>query len=148
MNRAKYVAMILLAVVFLFWPFLLCHAQAPAPAQDITYVQEGARSPFSGMLFPMDTAARWRNRIDLLEHQLTLDVQREHDIAQIRYDAYEERLATLRTQMEADRTTLQRALDSSQRRGLRSHPMLWYSLGAATVVVLVVTTSIAVSTAH
>jgi len=119
---------------------LVSPVSAQAVEQEPTYVQERTLAPFSGMLFPSDIAMRWAQRIQFLEHQLTIDVQHEQAIAQVRYDAYEQRLELLRQQLENERTAAREALARTERRRLVQKPGFWYAAGVLTTVLLIVTT--------
>ena len=82
-----------------FFPFLLCifvhtavASAQPAPVQEIPYLAQGRTAPFDGFLVRGSDLAQWRQRIELLEHQLTLDVSTA------------ERIATIQVSLEAART--------------------------------------------
>lgn len=86
-------------------------AAAGVSAQDeIVPLEEGTAAPFTGMLFPTETAVRWRHRIELLEERLTLDVERAEAIGALRLRLAEDTLRIRTEQYDDDRETLREGI--------------------------------------
>jgi len=135
-------------------PFLLCflaHASMasaqPVPtAPEIPYLAQNRPAPFDGFLVRGPDLAQWRQRIELLEHQLTLDVTTEQRIAavqiqleQARTEAVTARL-TLRERLWTEQaTTLTRDLAAARKdavRGFWESPTLWFAFGVLVTAAL------------
>jgi hypothetical protein len=131
---------------FFPFPFLFCvlaHASMaaaqPAPAPEIPYLAQGRTAPFDGFLVRGPDLAQWRQRIELLEHQLTLDVTTEQRIAAIqvslegaRTTAVTERLALRERLWTEQATALTRDLALARKdavRGFWESPTLWFAFG-------------------
>ena len=138
-----------------FFPLLLCvfvHASiaaaqpAPAPAPEIPYLAQGRSAPFDGFLVRGPDLAQWRQRIELLEHQLTLDVTTEQRIAavqvsleQARTEAVTARLALRERLWTAQAADLTRDLAAARKDAVRSwyeSSTLWFGLGVLVTSVL------------
>jgi hypothetical protein len=127
--------------------FAACTALLPAVAvaQDIVHLPQNRPAPFEGFLLREDDLLRWRQRIELLEHRLTLDIDTERRVAalqmaleQARTRAVEERLA-LRERLWREQTAaLAQELDKARRaavRGFWETPSLWFAFGLVTAIV-------------
>jgi len=132
---------VVLAVAF---ASLVC-APRVARGQDIVHLPQNRPAPFEGFLLREDDLLRWRQRIELLEHRLTLDLDTERRVAavqvsleQARTRAVEERLA-LRERLWREQTAaLARELEKARRaavRGFWEQPSLWFAFGLVTAIV-------------
>lgn len=140
-----------------FFPFLLCilaHASmasaqpvpTPPPVPEIPYLAQGRPAPFDGFLVRGPDLAQWRQRIELLEHQLTLDVTTEQRIAavqvsleQARTEAVTSRLALRERLWTEQATTLTRDLAAARKDAVRSwyeSPTLWFAVGVLVTAAL------------
>ena len=79
-------------------------------SDEIVPLAEGDSAPYDGMLFPVETAVRWRQRIELLSERLRLDVERCEETALIRQNLLEETLRLRRNQYDEDREELREAV--------------------------------------
>lgn len=124
---------------------LLVCAPHPALGQDIVHLPQNRPAPFEGYLLREDDLLRWRQRIELLEHRLTLDLDTERRVAavqvsleQARTHAVEERLA-LRERLWREQTAaLAQELEKARRaavRGFWEQPSLWFAFGLVTAIV-------------
>jgi hypothetical protein len=118
----------------------------PAPVPEIPFVAQGRAAPFDGFLVRGPDLAQWRGRIELLEHQLTLDVTTEQRIAaiqiqleQARTEAVTARL-TLRERLWTEQATaLTRDLAAARKdavRGFWESPTLWFAVGVLVTAAL------------
>lgn len=138
-----------------FFPFLLCvlaHASmaaaqpAPVAVPEIPYLAQGRSAPFDGFLIRGTDLAQWKLRIELLEHQLTLDVTTAERIAavqvsleQARTEAVTARLALRERLWTAQATALTRDLAAARKDAVRSwyeSSTLWFGLGVFVTAVL------------
>ena len=139
----------LVALCTLALYFAACTALLPAVAvaQDSVHLPQNRPAPVEGFLLREDDLLRWRQRIELLEHRLTLDTDTERRVAalqvaleQARTRAVEERLAQT--------AALAQELDKARRaavRGFWESPSLWFAFGLLTAVVSAVTLALALS---
>ncbi len=108
----------------------------PAGAQPpITALNQGEPAPFSGMLFPNETAARWRQAYEDLESQLNHQLAACREEAAVRLRASTEELQLALDHADAREGLLTRRLEGSRRRA-RHLVGLWYGLGSATTALL------------
>lgn len=131
-------------------PFFLCfllHASlasaqvppTPAPVPEIPFVAQGRTAPFDGFLVRGPDLAQWRGRIELLEHQLTLDVTTEQRIAAVqiqleaaRTEAVTARLALRERLWTEQAAALTRDLAAARKDAVRSwyeSPTMWFAFG-------------------
>jgi len=145
MNRTICSALVFVAVLF-----LTCVAQAQVA--EIPYLSQGRPAPFEGFLVRGPDLANWKSRIELLEHQLTLDVSTEQRIAEIRVSleqartqAAEARLVLRERLWREQATTLSRDLAEARKNATRSwweNSTLWFSLGVILTTALSVTLTV------
>lgn len=110
-------------------------AQPPAPDVQIVELSRGAPAPFSGMLFPTETAVRWRLSIESLRDQLDLNVRRANEVADVKIHLLEERLQ-LDAQAAARREdTLRQELERARARAWYERPVFWYTVGVITTII-------------
>jgi hypothetical protein len=138
-------------------PFLLCflaHASmasaqpvpTPPPVPEIPYLAQNRPAPFDGFLVRGPDLAQWRQRIELLEHQLTLDVTTEQRIAAVRIELEQARTEavtarlTLRERLWTEQaTTLTRDLAAARKDAVRSwyeSSTLWFAFGVLVTAAL------------
>jgi hypothetical protein len=137
-------------------PFLLCflaHASTVAaqpvpatPVPEIPYLAQGRTAPFDGFLVRGPDLAQWRQRIELLEHQLALDVTTEQRIAavqisleQARTEAVTARLNLRERLWTEQATTLTRDLAAARKDAVRSwyeSPTMWFAFGVLVTAAL------------
>ena len=133
------------ALFHLFVALLVVCAPPTVAAQDIVHLPQNRPAPFEGYLLREDDLLRWRQRIEMLEHRLTLDLDTERRVAaaqvsleQARTQAAEERLA-LRERLWREQTAgLARELEKARSvavRGFWESPSLWFALGLLTATV-------------
>jgi|SRR3990172_9239032 len=119
---------------------------APPTAPEIPYLAQGRTAPFDGFLVRGPDLAQWRQRIELLEHQLTLDVTTEQRIAavqvqleQTRTEAVTARLVLRERLWTEQATILTRDLAAARRDAIRSwfeSPTLWFAVGVLVATAL------------
>lgn len=110
-----------------------------AAAQDedrITLVRQGEVAPYTGYLFTESAAVEWRQRIQLLEARLELDVRHAEELGRIRLEGAELQLSLVQAELE-------RNLRDSRPRWYR-HPV-FVAVCTAVVTGLVFTTAWKVS---
>lgn len=71
-----------------------------ASAQDIVSVDRGEPAPFSGQLFPQDTALNWAKEIELCDIKLELHKKQREDIRKAYTQSYENRVEVIRGSYE------------------------------------------------
>lgn len=85
-------------------------ASAQGLEDPVVALEEGARAPFSGMLFQTETAVRWRQRIEMLQERLRLDVERCESVARVREEAATQVLDARLDEAAANERILREAL--------------------------------------
>lgn len=108
---------------------LILALTSTAYAQEITPLREGEAAPFTGMLFPSETAVKWRQRIELLETRLRLEVSSCEDISRVRLETLRGTLRLRTEQYTADVDQLMESRTQALRPKLLDSPLLWLVVG-------------------
>ncbi len=106
-----------------------CFAITAFAQEEITPIAVGAEAPFTGMLFPTETAVRWRQRIELLEERLRLDVARVEETSQLRLSLYRDTLRVRTEQYDEDRESLRESIVRASETPWYDAPVLWTIVG-------------------
>lgn len=123
-----------------------------APDGQIVALESGQRAPWAGLLIEQDDLARWRLTIDSLRFELRserelsaarreveIDLGRQRTLAAEQMLMVHEELWRGRVgQLSSSVLDLQRQLTEEQRGHWYDSPLLWFGLGIAVTVVIVV----------
>ena len=121
----------LIAVVFSLIAANAASAQEPE-GDRILLLRQGTPAPFTGYLYTEAAAVEWRQRIQLLEARLELDVRHAEELGRIRLEGAELQLSLIQSEMEW-------AIRAGQRR--------WYQHPVFVAVCTAVVTGLVFSTA-